>query len=226
MTPISVLHWWASKYPDSVAFVAGDDTWSYRRLAAEVEQLARVLLGRGVRAGDRVALHMANLPELVVAYYACFRTGAIACPLNIRLKAAELQPLLQKLRPALYLGQAQSYPQIAPAPPDILAANARFIVGGADEESGARQWDDLFIDVADRSVPDDPDIDMPAVLLTTSGTTGHPKLVAHTPATLSAIADSFLHLGFDEERIAINAVPMMHVGGLATFLAAFASACP
>jgi long-chain acyl-CoA synthetase len=59
---------------------------------------------------------------------------------------------------------------------------------------------------------------MPAVLLTTSGTTGQPKFVAHTSATLSAIADSFLHLGLDEEQIAINAVPMMHVGGLATFL--------
>jgi acyl-CoA synthetase (AMP-forming)/AMP-acid ligase II len=158
------------------------------------------------------------LPELAVAYYACFRIGAIACPLNIRFRTAELLPLLHQLRPALYLGQAQLYPQIAPARPDILASNARFIVGGASEKSGAQPWEDLFIDIADRSVPHDSDVDMPAVLLTTSGTTGQPKFVAHTSATLSAIADSFLHLGLDEEQIAINAVPMMHVGGLATFL--------
>jgi len=218
MTPIGALYWRASKHPDSVAFVAGDNAWSYRRLATEAEELARALLGRGVTAGDRVALHMANLPELAVAYYACFRIGAIACPLNIRFKTAELQPLLHQLRPALYLGQAQLYPQIAPVQPDILASNARFTVGGASERSGAQPWDDLFIDIADRSVPHDPDVNMPAVLLTTSGTTGQPKFVAHTSATLSAIADSFLHLGLDEEQIAINAVPMMHVGGLATFL--------
>ena len=96
------------------------------------KRLARAFLARGLRAGDRVALHMANLPELAVAYYACFRIGAIACPLNIRFKTAELQPLLHQLRPALYLGQAQLYPQIAPVQPDILASNARFIVGGAE----------------------------------------------------------------------------------------------
>src|SRR5712664_621374 len=218
MTPIDALYWRSSEYPHSLAFVAGDNAWSYRRLATEAEQLARAFLSRGLRAGDRVALHMANLPELAVAYYACFRIGAIACPLNIRFKTAELLPLLHELRPALYLGQAQLYPEVSPARPDILASNARFIVGSASEKSGARPWQDLFIDVADRSVPRDPDVDRPAVLLTTSGTTGQPKFVVHTSATLSAIADSFLHLGLDEQQVAINAVPMMHVGGLATFL--------
>ncbi|MCA6110919.1 hypothetical protein [Bradyrhizobium cenepequi] len=53
---------------------------------------------------------------------------------------------------------------------------------------------------------------MPVVLLTTSGTTGQPKFVAHTAATLSAIGESFAHLGLDEEHIAINAVPMMRSG--------------
>jgi long-chain acyl-CoA synthetase len=218
MTPIAALYRQANGQPDAVAFVASDDAWSYRRLATEAEALARALLGRGLRAGDRVALHMANLPELAVAYYACFRIGAIACPLNIRFKTAELQPLLHQLRPALYLGQALLYPEIAPVPPDILASNARFIIGGASGKTGAQPWDDLFLDIAERSVPHDPDVDGAAVLLTTSGTTGQPKFVVHTPATLSAIADSFLHLGLDEKQIAINAVPMMHVGGLATFL--------
>jgi acyl-CoA synthetase (AMP-forming)/AMP-acid ligase II len=226
MTPIDTLYRRARSHPDSVAFIAGDDTWSYRRLAAEVERLVRAFAGREMRAGDRVALHMANLPELVIAYYACFRIGAIACPLNIRLKTAELQPLLYQLRPALYLGQAELYSQIAAAQPDILAANARFIVGGASEESTAKPWDDLFIDVTDRSAMRDPDADIPAVLLTTSGTTGNPKFVAHTSTTLSAIADSFLHLGLDEEQIAVNAVPMMHVGDLQHSWVAFASAGP
>jgi acyl-CoA synthetase (AMP-forming)/AMP-acid ligase II len=218
MTPIDALNRQADRHPDSVAFVAGDEAWSYRRLAAEAGRLARVFRGRALGAGDRVVLHMANLPELAVAYYACFRIGAIPCPLNVMFKTAELQPLLEQLRPALYLGQAELYPRIAPVPPDILASDARFAVGGAHEASGARRWDDLLVDIADRSLPHDPDIHMPAVLLTTSGTTGQPKFVAHTPATLSAIADSFLHLALDEEQVAINAVPMMHVGGLATFL--------
>ena len=218
MTPTAALSWKANEYPDSVAFIAGGNAWSYRRLATETDRLTRALLGRGVRAGDRVALHMANLPELAVAYYACFRIGAIACPLNIRLKTAELHPLLEQLRPVLYLGQAQLYPQIAPIHPNIVALDARFIVGGASENREAQSWSDLFAGIAQRSVPHDPDVDLPAVLLATSGTTGQPKFVAHTPRTLSAVADFFAHLGLDQEHIAVNAVPMMHVGGLATFL--------
>jgi long-chain acyl-CoA synthetase len=218
MTPISALYGRARKQPDSLAFVAGDDVWSYRRLATEADRLACALLARGVGAGDRVVLHMANLPEVAVAYYACFRIGAIACPLSITFKTAELQQLLYRLRPALYLGQAQAYAQIAPVGPVVLASDARFVVGDAGETSGARAWDELFVGIADRSLPPCPDVGLPAALLTTSGTTGHPKFVAHTPATLSAIAESFLHLGLDKEQVAINAVPMMHVGGLATFL--------
>jgi long-chain acyl-CoA synthetase len=218
MTPTDALYWRASEHPDAVAFIAGATAWNYRRLATEAERLAHALLRRGLSAGERVVLHMENLPELAVAYYACFRIGAIACPLNTRLKTAELRPLLHQLRPALYLGQAQLYPPIAPIEPDILASNTRFIVGGASDSSGARPWEDLFSDIADRAVSLNPDVELPAVLLTTSGTTGQPKFVAHTSATLSAIADSFLHLGLDEEQVAINALPMMHVGGLATFV--------
>jgi non-ribosomal peptide synthetase component E (peptide arylation enzyme) len=63
MTPIAALYWRANNQPDAVAFVAGNDAWSYRRLATEAERLARAFLGCGLRAGDRVALRMANLPE-------------------------------------------------------------------------------------------------------------------------------------------------------------------
>src|ERR1700743_3756931 len=218
ITPISALSLQSRKQPDAVAFVAGDDAWSYRRLATETERLASALLQRGVRPGQRVALHMANLPELAVAYYACFRIGAIACPLNIRLKTEELQPLLEQLRPALYLGQARLYREIAPIQADVLASDARFVVGRMNQPGEVQSWRDLLMGAEDRSIRHDPDVDAPAVLLTTSGTTGPPKFVAHALKTLSAIANSFSHLGFDKEQVAVNAVPMVHVGGLATFL--------
>ena len=50
--------------------------------------------------------HRFNLPELVVAYCACFRTGAIAVPLNARYKADELRAMIARVQPVLYLGQA------------------------------------------------------------------------------------------------------------------------
>jgi len=113
MTPTGALYHHARTRPKTVAFIRDKEIWTYERLATEVDRLARGLIEHGVRNGDRVALHMANLPELVVAYHACFRVGAIAAPLNIRFKTAELGPLLQRLRPALYIGQADLYSQVA-----------------------------------------------------------------------------------------------------------------
>jgi len=59
--------------PKSAAFVFHEEAWTYERLAAEAELLARGLAERGVRPGDRVVLHMTSRPEMVVAYYACFQ---------------------------------------------------------------------------------------------------------------------------------------------------------
>ncbi len=93
-TMIDALRFRAERTPDKTAYLAGTDVWTYRRLLEESEQLARALRGLGIGRGDRVAMHMTNVPELILAYYACFRLGAIAVPLNIRIKAAELHPLL------------------------------------------------------------------------------------------------------------------------------------
>jgi long-chain acyl-CoA synthetase len=226
MTPISALYRWAETRPGQVAFITGKQTWSYRRLATEADRLARALRARGVGEGDRVALHMANLAELAVAYYACFRVGAIAAPLNTKLKASELRPLLKHLQPSLYLGQANLYSQVADIEPAVLAANARYVVGGAVEDDWAQPWADLFKGADESSSLHDGDIDAPAVLLTTSGTTGAPKLVTHTPATLSAASDACVLIGFADKQTAINAVPMVHSSGLVTFLACIRFGAP
>jgi long-chain acyl-CoA synthetase len=80
MTPTTVLYHRVKKSPRNVAFIRDNESWTYERLATQVDRLARGLIEHGVGKGDRVALHMANLPELVIAYHACFRVGAIAAP--------------------------------------------------------------------------------------------------------------------------------------------------
>src|ERR1700716_2213616 len=92
--------------PNGVAFIVGDNKWKYGWLAAQAERVARGLAGRGIRKGNRIALHMPNRPEFVVAVYACFHIGAVAVPLNNRLEAVELKALLERLQPALYIGDA------------------------------------------------------------------------------------------------------------------------
>src|SRR6516164_9093466 len=211
---------------EKVAFTRGNETWTYERLAYEVARRARGFVKRGVRKGDRIALHMANLPELIVAYHACFRVGAIAAPLNIRFKTAELRPLLQRLRPALYIGQLALYKQIAPIESSIVALNSRFVVDGSVNDPRVKSWTRLFADRDSEPVRVAPDVDAPAVLLTTSGTTGQPKFVIHTLATLSKVVESFRHLDLDSEQITALACPMVHSSGLFTVLACIEFGAP
>ena len=149
MTLTGALTHQAQTRPQSAAFVFHEEVWSYARLAAEAERLARGLAARGVGPGDRVALHMMNRPEMVAAYYACFRLGAIAAPLRTAFKFAELAPILQRLKPALYIGDANLYGSVAPVDRSILALDKRFIVGGAVEDQGVQAWEALFDEATD-----------------------------------------------------------------------------
>ena len=221
MTPLNALFHQATLHPDGTAFIYNDAVWTYHDLLTDSEQLSRALLARGVRPGDRVVLHMTNRPEMAIALYACFRIGAIACPTNLRFKTAELREILQRLQPALYLGEEQFYSHIEPIEPEILAAEKRFVTGSGAAARSATPWSALFVDNGGAEpLPPEPSKDAPAVLLTTSGTTGRPKFVTHTPATLSAIMDSFAHLELDAAQTTLNACPMVHGSGLFLFLAA------
>src|SRR5207247_7501110 len=50
--------------------------------------------------------------EIVLCYYACFKIGAVAVPLNVRLKGPELEYVLHHSGARLYLGQADLFPEV------------------------------------------------------------------------------------------------------------------
>src|ERR1700733_15179230 len=165
MTPTAVLAQRARNTPTNPAFIFGGDVWTYERLMKEVGRLSRGLAMRGVRPGDRVALHMTNRPEMIVGYYACFQLGAVAAPLRTAFKSAELDSMLQRLKPALYIGEATLYPNAAPIAPSTLPLGRRFIIGDGADDDGVRRWDDLFDNRSDPSPWFEPDVDAPAVLI-------------------------------------------------------------
>jgi acyl-CoA synthetase (AMP-forming)/AMP-acid ligase II len=219
ITPSGALTHHAQTRPKSAAFVFHEEVWTYERLAAEAERLARGLAAHGVGSGDRVALHMKNRPEMVVAYYACFILGAIAAPLRTAFTFAELAPLLQRLKPALYIGEMGLYENIAPVDVSILAQGKRFVVNGTFEDHGVQPWEALFDEAVKSNLWVSPAQYEPAVLINTSGTTGQPKFVIHTPATLSESVDLIIeHWGFSDDDVMIMPLPMAHISGLISFL--------
>lgn len=226
-TPLEALLHQMQTRPKSTAFTFHEELWTYERLAAEAERLARGLAAHGVGEGDRVALHMINRPEMIIAYLACFRLGAIAAPLRTAFKFAELAPLLQRLKPALYIGEIGVYANAAPVDASILAPNKRFVLNGNFEEHGVQPWEALFDGNGDERLTVQPASYKPAVLINTSGTTGKPKFVVHTPATLAATSDLIIrHWGLFDDDIMIMPLPMGHISGLILFLTCINSGVP
>src|SRR5437868_14130028 len=74
-----------------------------RITARELDELsdafAVALAGLGVRAGDRVALYVQNVPQFVVAMLAAWKAGGIAVPVNPMNRARELATLLSDCTP-------------------------------------------------------------------------------------------------------------------------------
>ena len=212
VTPIEALMQQAQSRPEKTAFIFQEDVWTYRRLADEAERVARGLAESGVKPGDRVVLHMMNRPEMLVSYYACFRLGAIAAPLRTAFTFAELAPMLQRLQPALYIGESGLYPNVAATDAAILPREKRFIVDDADAHH-VQPWQALK-----RAIQTDlptPASHKPAVLLNTSGSTGQPKFVVHTADTLAAITDlGGKHFGLSANDVIVSQSPLAHATGL------------
>ncbi|MGF6483746.1 class I adenylate-forming enzyme family protein [Paraburkholderia sp. JPY419] len=213
----------AEAHPDAIALIAGDDTWTYCRLARYVRKLSQGLSAQGLKPGDRVALHLTNKPETVVAYYACMLTGMIAVPLNNRLTRAELERQLRRLQVSLYLGQIDLYGAIAGMDGSILDADRRFLVDGSSQSTGAKAWSELLEHPEDEVRLALAHVDEPALLLSTSGTTGEPKFVTHTQRTVSAITRACQAVASRPYDVALIAAPMMHGAGLVTVLATLAT---
>jgi len=72
----------AGRYPNHTAIAFAGKKIAYRELEAQVNRFARALTELGVKAGDRVAMLLPNMPQMVIANYAAMRIGAVPVPNN------------------------------------------------------------------------------------------------------------------------------------------------
>ena len=80
----------ARKYPDRDAVVLGDTRLTYARVNAAANQVANLLVERGIRPGDKVALTCPNLPYFTIVYFGILKAGAVVVPLNVLFKSREV----------------------------------------------------------------------------------------------------------------------------------------
>jgi len=202
------------------ALVCGDERVTYAELDARAGRVAARLAADGVAAGERVAIFCANRPEFVYALLAIFRLGAIAVPINVREQKPELAYVLNQCRARALVFDADLAERI-PAAEDLPHLLRRYAVGGAAGGLAAPviAFSQTLAPGAEPPSPAAPGEEETAVILYTSGTTGHPKGAMLTQLNL---IHSVLHFEYCMEHApgerALLAVPASHVTGLVAII--------
>jgi long-chain acyl-CoA synthetase len=80
----------ARKYPTRDALVLGETRLTYAQVNGAANQVANLLVERGIQPGDKVALSCPNLPWFPIVYYGILKAGAVVVPLNVLLKGREV----------------------------------------------------------------------------------------------------------------------------------------
>jgi long-chain acyl-CoA synthetase len=221
-----VLEHSAREVPDRDAVVLGERRLTYAQVDAAANQVANLLVSRGIEPGDKVALTCPNLPYFPIVYYGILKTGATVVPLNVLLKDREV---------AYHLADCD--------------AKAFFCFEGTDDlPMGTAGWNayrrtdgcrDFFLITADPARTVSPLDGEPtfsaavgdqaptfesrvteatdtAVILYTSGTTGQPKgaELTHANMVMNAMSNPQLHgrptEGHDTHLVAL---PLFHSFG-------------
>jgi malonyl-CoA/methylmalonyl-CoA synthetase len=183
--------------------------WTFADALALSARLANVLVERGVKPGDRVAVQVEKSAEALVLYLACLRCGAVYLPLNTGYTVAELDYFFGDARPALVVAKPQDADKLAA----VVSACGAVLetlddTGGGTLMARAQEAGSTFIDVA--RGPDDL-----AAILYTSGTTGRSKgaMLSHDNLLSNArtLKDSWRFSAADR---LIHALPIFHTHGL------------
>ena len=159
----------------------GDDMWTYAEMADCADRLAAVLVDDyGIVPGNRVLLRGPNAPWLVAAWFAVLKAGAVAVTTMPLLRAAELATVIAKCQPAVSLcaeGLEAELDKATDRPIAVWGPN-----GGLDAAAATKAGRFSAVDTAATD---------PALLASTSGTTGEPKIAVHFHRDLLVIADAF-----------------------------------
>src|SRR5260370_32248644 len=85
----------AARNPRKAGCIIENESFSYEDLDRSTTSLARWLLQAGCNPGDRIEIHWPNSIETVTLFFAWFKAGIIAVPVNVRMKAPEVAYVLQ-----------------------------------------------------------------------------------------------------------------------------------
>ncbi|MBX6382040.1 MAG: long-chain fatty acid--CoA ligase [Microbispora sp.] len=212
----------AREKPDATAVVFGDLRLPYSLVNTVANQVANLLVSRGIGRGDKVALACPNLPYFPFVYYGILKAGATVVPLNVLLQAREITYHLDDSdakaffcfegTPELPLGERgrAGFADAAKTEHFIVLPATPF---ATESELGETLWAAIdgvpgeFETV--QTSPDDT-----AVILYTSGTTGRPKgaELTHQNMVMNAVVSDEMFTRQPEDAYLV-ALPLFHSFG-------------
>ncbi|MFC8420329.1 amino acid adenylation domain-containing protein [Streptomyces sp. NPDC057236] len=183
--------------PDAVALVCEDRELTYGELNAHANRLARLLVSRGVRAEDVVAVALPRSPELVICLLAVLKTGAAYLPLDADHPKDRIAHMLSD-------AGARTVVTVRDLAGDLPAAPGAGHVLLDDPDTAAAH---AAQDPSDLSLPIP--LDRAAYVIYTSGSTGRPKGVVVTHdgvGSLIATATDRIGVGPDSRVVQFASV--------------------
>ena len=178
----------------------------------KANRFANLLLSRGIKKGEKVAILLMNCLEWLPIYFGILRTGALAVPLNFRYTADEIAYCLDKADAEYivfgpeFVGRVE---EICHKVPKIKM----WIYAGDDCPAYAESYDKLVTYCSTKT----PDIDIcdddNAAIYFSSGTTGFPKAILHShKALVHAAKTEQNHHGQTREDTFLCIPPLYHTG--------------
>ena len=193
-----VVDRWAED-PEKLALLWSDASGLSKRLSFDdvkraSNRLANMLVGQGLRPGDRVIVQLPRLPEWQIVLTACLKVGAVPIPCITMLTAKDVAYRVHHsgARAAITLSEETSKFR------GLDGVDIKVAIGAPVD--GWRSYDECD-GFPDTFTAHDTPADAPAIMYYTSGSTGNPKGVCHAARALyvwTVSAEYWLNLGPDD----------------------------
>ncbi|HBP65686.1 MAG TPA: AMP-dependent synthetase, partial [Desulfosporosinus sp.] len=185
---------------------------SWRVFEEKANRMANLLLKRGIKKGDKVAILLMNCLEWLPIYFGILKTGAIAVPLNFRYTAEEIKYCLDLSETVALIFGPEFIGRVEMVY-DQLPKVTTFFFAGEDRPSFAENYDRLTANCSSEApqikLTDEDD----AAVYFSSGTTGFPKAILHTHHSLiSACYTENEHHSQKREDNFLCIPPLYHTG--------------